>query len=310
MDDSDRALGVLWGLACGDALGRPVEFMAPPAIEAEYGKLDEMVGYGTWNQPAGTVTDDTDLALCLARSLAERGGWDPADAADRFVDWLAAGPFDVGGMTRRAIRRLDAGGAWDEAGQRVWKNSPEGSNAGNGSVMRCAPLAVAFADDPGRLAAVSRESSRLTHADPRCTHGCAVLNLTIAGILADVDDPLAAALDAVQGDAPEELVSTLEVVPGEVDPAALETTPYVVTTLETALYDALDADSFERAVVRAVNRGGDADTIGAVAGAVAGARFGADAVPDRWVDAVDERDELATLADELLAVRDGEPVAP
>jgi ADP-ribosyl-[dinitrogen reductase] hydrolase len=310
MDDTDRARGVLWGLACGDALGRPVEFDTPATIEAEHGELDEMVGHGTWHQPAGTVTDDTDLALCLARSLAERGRWAPDDAADRFVDWLAGGPFDVGGMTRQSIRRLDAGDPWDEAGQRVWENSPEGANAGNGSVMRCGPLAVAFADDPDRLGTVSRESSLVTHADPRCTHGCAVLTLTVAGYLAGAADPLAGALDRVRGEAPAELVDALEGLPASVDPGALETTPYVVTTLQTALYDALEADSFERAVVRAVNRGGDADTVGAVAGTVAGARFGGDAVPGRWLDHVDERDELAALAEELLVLRDGPAVGP
>jgi ADP-ribosyl-[dinitrogen reductase] hydrolase len=306
----DRALGALWGLACGDALGRPVEFRSPAAIENRHGELAEMVGNGTWGKPAGTVTDDTDLALCLARSLAERGEWDPGDVGERFVQWLDGDPFDVGRMTRKSIRRLADGDDWATAGRRVWEDSPEGSNAGNGSVMRCAPLAVAFADDPDRLAAVSRESSLGTHADPRCTHGCALLNLTVAGYLAGAENPLAGALDRVRGAAPGELVAALGGLPASADPAALETTPYVVTTLQTALYDALDADSFERAVVRAVNRGGDADTVGVVAGAVAGARFGAADVPERWLGAVDEREELAALAGELVDLRAGDPVAP
>ena len=79
--DSDRARGVLLGLACGDALGRPVEFKSASAISAEHGQLDEMVGQGTWNQPAGTVTDDTEQALCIARSLVEHQAFDPEDVA-------------------------------------------------------------------------------------------------------------------------------------------------------------------------------------------------------------------------------------
>jgi len=140
--DSDRARGVLLGLACGDALGRPVEFKSASKISAEHGRLDEMIGHGTWNQPAGTITDDTEQALCIARSLVEQQTFDPADVADRFVAWYDTGPFDIGGMTRRALTQLKRGDEWDKAGQQVWEQSPEGQNAGNGSVMRCAPLAI------------------------------------------------------------------------------------------------------------------------------------------------------------------------
>lgn len=110
-----------------------------------------MVGNGTWGQPAGTVTDDTDQALCIAESLVEQGEFDPTDIADRFVRWYESGPFDIGNMTRRSIRALKEGRSWDEAGRQVWEASPEGSNAGNGSVMRCPPLALAYPDDPSVL---------------------------------------------------------------------------------------------------------------------------------------------------------------
>jgi len=299
--DRDRARGVLLGLACGDALGRPVEFSTPARIEATYGRLDEMVGDGTWSQPAGTVTDDTDQALCLARSLVDRSGFDPADVADRFVAWYESGPFDVGGMTRRSLERLQAGESWDEAGQGVWEASVEGANAGNGSAMRCPPLALAFADDPDRLRATSRDSSRITHADPRCTAGCAVLNLTIAGLLDGEDAPLETAL-AAAGEVPEELANALDPIARGETPTTLETSGYVVHSLQTALHDGLGGESAEDAIVTAVNRGGDADTIGAIAGAVAGARFGASELPERWLDAIDERAELVTLADELRAL--------
>ena len=99
--DSDRARGVLLGLACGDALGRPVEFASASEISARHGRLYDMVGDGTWNQPAGTITDDTDQALCIARSLVELQTFDPADVAERFVAWYDSGPFDIGRMTRR-----------------------------------------------------------------------------------------------------------------------------------------------------------------------------------------------------------------
>jgi ADP-ribosylglycohydrolase len=122
--DTNHAQGVLLGLACGDALGRPVEFRLPSGIEAEHGRVTEMLGNGAHRQPAGTVTDDTEMALCIARSLVERGGFDPGDIADRFVGWYESGPFDIGNMTRQSIRRLRDGTSWTAAGQSVWESSP------------------------------------------------------------------------------------------------------------------------------------------------------------------------------------------
>lgn len=298
--DSDHVYGVLLGLASGDALGRPVEFASAAEIAAEHDRLDDMVGYGTWNQPAGTITDDTEQALCIARSLAEQGKFDPVDVADRFVEWYDSGPFDIGVMTRRALERLSRGSAWDEAGQQVWEVSPEGQNAGNGSVMRCPPLAIPYADDWGELVEVSRQSSQITHADPRCTWGCAVLNLTIAGLLDDTDAPLQDALDHVAGDAPKDLIDALAPIARNESLDSLETSGYVIHSLQTALHDAFHAENIEEAIVTAVNRGGDTDTIGAITGAVAGARFGASQLPHRWLTAIDEVDDLQLLADQII----------
>ncbi len=300
--DIVRARGVLCGIACGDALGRPVEFMSASEIGAEHGRLDEMIGHGTWNQPAGTITDDTEQTLCIARSLVEQQEFDPADIAERFVGWYDSGPFDIGGMTRQALARLKHGDAWDEAGQHVWEASPEGQNAGNGSVMRCAPLAIPYTTDWDRLAEVSRQSSQITHADPRCTYGCAILNLTVAGHLEDAATPLQDALDYVGADAPSELVTAVRPLARGDSPDTLETSGYVVHSLQTALHDSLIAESAEEAIVTAVNHGGDTDTVGAIAGAVAGARFGASQLPDRWLSAIDETDELETLAAQLVEV--------
>ncbi|UPV73920.1 ADP-ribosylglycohydrolase family protein [Halorussus limi] len=297
---SDRARGILLGLACGDALGRPVEFASASEISAEHGRLDEMVGHGTWNQPAGTITDDTEQALCIARSLVEHQAFDPADIADRFVAWYDSGPFDIGGMTRRALSRLKRGDEWDEAGQQVWENSPEGQNAGNGSVMRCPPLAIPYATDWDRLVEVSRQSSQITHADPRCTYGCAILNLTLAGILDDANAPLQDALDYVDASAPNELTAALSPLTRATSPGTLETSGYVVHSIQTALHDGLASKSAEEAIVTAVNRGGDTDTIGAITGAIAGARFGASGLPRQWLSMIDETDELESLADSLL----------
>ena len=128
------------------------------------------------------------------------------------------------------------------------------------------------------------------------------MKLTIAGLLVDVDTPLQDALDYVGIDAPDELVTALEPLARGDSPGTLETSGYVVHSLQTALHDGLVSDSAEEAIVTAVNRGGDTDTIGAIAGAVAGARFGASQLPDRWLGAIDEVDELERLATQLTNV--------
>ena len=167
-----------------------------------------MLDNGTHGKPAGTVTDDTDLALCIARSLLEEGAFDGADTADRFQSWYEADPFDVGLMTANAIQAYAAGTSWRDAGREVWQHRPEGPNAGNGSVMRCVPRATAFAVDPASLVRASLQPSAITHHDPRC----AVLNYTVAGFLRGEADPLTAALEGVGSDAPDELFRALRVV--------------------------------------------------------------------------------------------------
>lgn len=302
MSLQERARGVLLGLACGDALGRPVEFKSADQIATEHGTVTEMLGNGSHRQPTGTITDDTEMALCIARSLANHGEFDPEDIADRFVEWYQAGPFDIGMMTADAIRQLNTGGSWNEAGQTVWKHRREGQNAGNGSVMRCCPYALAYHDDPETLISVSRDSSAITHYDSRCQYGCAVLNLTISNLLHDQADPLRSALDRVKADAPDELVTALTGILDDVSETDLRTNGYVVTTLQTALYYALTAADTREAIIEAVNLGGDADTIGAITGAVAGARHGPGSLPSEWLDAIDEREELETLAAQLIEV--------
>ncbi|MDS0284468.1 ADP-ribosylglycohydrolase family protein [Haloarcula onubensis] len=299
MVSTDAAKGTLLGLACGDALGRPVEFRSPEQITEQHGTLTDMVGHGTHGQPAGTVTDDTDLALCIARSLVEQAAFDGQDIADRFAAWYDGGPFDIGLMTADAISEYQSGTSWRDAGREVWQRRPEGSNAGNGSIMRCAPHAIAFADSLDSLDRVSKQSSAITHHDTRCQYGCVLLNHIIAGYLDGDDEPVTDAVARIDGDAPDELVETIRLVPDIVNETQLENTGYVVHTLQTSLFDAVTADTAEEAIIASVNRGGDTDTLGAVTGAIAGARFGADALPDRWLDTLEYRDELALLGTAL-----------
>ena len=302
--EATRAVGCLLGLACGDALGRPVDSQSSTAVADQYGRVDQMYGNGTHGQPAGTVTDDTDLAAALARSLAETGDYDAVDAADRYLAWYETEPFDVGGTTADALRTLRSGTAPTDAGRVVRDRPPEGDDAGNGSLMRCAPLALAIADDDRRDGAAAADS-RITHADPRCVESCVAFLTVLDRLLAGGDAP--AAVDAglsraADRDAPRRVRTALANATDD-RAAELEPSGNVVHTLETALYDATSAADAEGAVVTAVSRGGDADTLGAVTGAVAGARFGADALPDRWLDVLDVESELRELAETLVTRR-------
>jgi ADP-ribosyl-[dinitrogen reductase] hydrolase len=301
----DKARGSLLGLACGDALGRPVEFKSQRAIQEEHGTLTEMVGNGTWNKPAGTVTDDTDQMLCIARSLAENEEFVPEDVARRFVEWYESGPFDIGNMTRDALSRLSGNEeAWREVGEELYEDlrTQPNAGAGNGSVMRCAPIAVAYKDDFNSLFKASVDSSRITHADPRCTYGCALLNRVIAGLLKGnegLDEAIEECREGADGEpGADELFDAVEDV-SDLKPDEVSGTGYVVDTLQASLHYALTAESFEEAVVNAVNGGGDTDTIGAVTGAVAGARFGESEIPHRWLSVTESVDTVESVAEDI-----------
>lgn len=290
------AKGVLLGIACGDALGRPVETKTQEEITESYGTLREMHGGGVWDQPPGTVTENTELAMCTAQSLVQCDSFNPSDIATRFVDWFKSEPFDIGNTTELAIKQIQDGCTWDEAGHAVLENQILGPTARNESAARCPPLALTYVDNTEVLSVASMYCSQITHADELCCYGCAVLNLTIAGYLRENDEPLENALNIVEGEIPEELENALSSVAGETQLSSLKNTGHIVDTLQIALFDVTTANSAEEAIVSAVNRGGDTSTVGALTGALAGARFGVTPLPDRWLDSIDERGELASLA--------------
>lgn len=294
----DRYRGVMLASAAGDALGATVEFMTPAQIRTQFGVHREIIGGGWLNLPAGEVTDDTQMARCIARSLVERGRFDPEDIAARFVDWLRSNPPDIGITTRLALQHLDNGVAWDEAGQRAHEALALRS-ASNGSLMRTHPIALFAAGDAGLNASASRGASRITHAHPRCVDACVAFDAALAALVRDPEvDPLEVALEHAHD---PDVVAALRAMPGR-DGTPNDAGGSVLATLQSAIWAVRAHDSLEDAVVAAVNLGDDADTTGAVAGALAGARWGVAALPERWLDILLGRDELITLADSLLAL--------
>lgn len=285
-DVRSRARAAFVGLALGDALGATVEFMTPAEIRATHGIHREIVGGGWLRLRAGRVTDDTEMSLCLARSLEASGEWDPRDVAERFAAWMRAGPVDVGSTVRKGIRR------WMLEG--TLAGPPCDGDGGNGAAMRMVPVALATLADRGRLAHLAVEQARLTHHHPLSDAGSIhVGELLHLAILGRGKPRLRRASDALVARFPE---FVFEPYPGLA-------TGYVVDTLQTVLDAFFTTRGFEECLVRAVNRGGDADTTGAIAGAVAGAYYGEEALPARWVRRLDREvlAEIEVLSDALVA---------
>lgn len=294
----DRYRGVLLGKAVGDALGATVEFMSRENIRAEYGELREIIGGGWLNLPAGEITDDTQMAICIAGSIVDQGGFDPDDISRRFVAWYHSDPRDIGNTTRHALAQLAGGVPWHEAGENTHR-AMRPRDASNGSVMRCAPVAMLDRADRHANARHSADSSRITHANPLCIEGCVVLNAAIAALLNDPHiDPVAIA-GAVTGN--ETVLAALQGV-SSANAERLDAGGYVLATVQSALWAVTNHRTLEDAIVAAVNLGQDADTTGAVAGALAGAKWGAAAIPDRWLDVLLHREELTSLADGIFAL--------
>jgi ADP-ribosylglycohydrolase len=268
-----RARGCLLGQLAGDALGGLVEFQTPERIRAAYpGGVRELADGGTWHTIAGQPTDDSELALLLARMLVERGHYDPGEACKAYVFWLNSEPFDMGLTVSGALR-----------------GHPNPESQSNGALMRVSPLGI-FGSRHGleRVAEWARQDAAITHAHPVCQQASALYAMAIAHAIRT-------------GCAPAELYRQVVSWAGgmRADPsltdavASAQSAPpadyvsqqgWVLVALGNALWQLLHAPSLEEGVVDTVMRGGDTDTNAAICGALLGAVHGAEAVPAQWVN--------------------------
>lgn len=301
----DRYRGCLLGLACGDALGGPVEFVERTELHRRFPDgLRDFIGGGWLHLVPGEITDDTQMTLALARSLVERPELDMGDVAARFLEWYRSEPKDIGNTTRASLAGLARGEAWDVAGERVAAEAG-GKAAGNGSVMRCAPVALRFRGDAEAMVRASLDTARITHADPRCTWGAVAVNQAIVALLAGagVSDAISAAHAGIPLDEVTSAVRSASALPED----QVRSGGFVLDSVSAALWALANYGSLEETIVGAVMLGGDSDTTGAVAGALAGALYGAEAIPDRWLDPLQPRAELESLADQLLELAEHVP---
>ena len=298
--------GSLLGLAVGDALGTTLEFKPP----GSFPQLKDMIGGGPFGLEPGEWTDDTSMALCLAESLIECGQVDQVDQLQRYCRWWQQGYlssngtcFDIGNTVRSALLKY----------QRTHEpecGSTDPQSAGNGSIMRLAPVPLFYAEN--RRAAIEKaaESSRTTHGAEEAIDACRYLAALIVGalrgelkesLLSDHYQPVAEIW--VNAPLAPEIANIASGSFRRKQPPEIRGTGYVVKSLEAALWAFYRSADFREGALMAVNLGDDADTTGAVYGQLAGAFYGESGIPEEWRRKLAHRELIESFADRLFALR-------
>ncbi|MBO6504122.1 MAG: ADP-ribosylglycohydrolase family protein [Kordiimonadaceae bacterium] len=292
-----RHVGALLGLAVGDAVGTTLEFSRrdskPPVVD--------MVGGGPFDLKPGEWTDDTAMAFALGESLLADPSFNAADCAARFLNWYRYGYasctgtcFDIGLTTRNALMAFEASGD-------PFSGDASPASAGNGSIMRLAPVAIAYAGAPDKAELIAAQQSRITHAAEEAVDACRALAFALT--------------HAFCSRSKKELFSNLFSWEGSGEIQAImrgrwatklrddiQSSGYVVHTLEAAFWAFANSSDFEDAILLAANLGDDADTVAAVTGQIAGAYYGVDAIPAHWMNKLAWSDQLVDLAKSLSQI--------
>ena len=290
-----RYRGALLGLACGDALGTTLEFRLPGSFEP----ITDITGGGPFKLQAGQWTDDTSMALCLAESLLEKQAFDAEDQMQRYVKWWQEGHlsstgqcFDIGQATRTALQEYLTHGD-------PFAGSTHPMSAGNGSIMRLAPVVMFFFPDNEAALHFAVESSRTTHAAAECLDACRYMAWQLAEIFSGADKQ--ALQNAAYTPETRKLSKIHQGSYLNKQRQELRGSGYVIESLEAAMWCFHQHDNYADAVLAAANLGDDADTTAAVCGQLAGAYYGIDAIPQHWQDKITLHAQITEFADRLLA---------
>ncbi len=277
-DLQDRALGAYLGLALGDALGATTEFMTPREIQLRYGVHREICGGGWLRLARGKVTDDTEMTLALGRSVLRMDGVVAADIAEAFSDWMRSKPVDIGNTVRRGIVHYRHTGELEVA--------PDEFNAGNGACMRCLPIALLHCHgQDADLLQSSRAQAHITHNNAVADAATeTVLRMVVCALHGETPSVIREQADRLVKRYPQFNFTGRRVE----NPSG-----WIVETLQAVFQSLFEKQTFEDTLVEVVNRGGDADTTGAIAGMLAGAVYGIDAIPSRWLKALDRNVDVA-----------------
>jgi ADP-ribosyl-[dinitrogen reductase] hydrolase len=290
-DLRNRYCGAMLGLACGDAVGTTVEF----STRGDFEPVTDMVGGGPFQLQPGQWTDDTSMALCLAASLLNCNGFDAVDQMNRYVNWWQWGYysctghcFDIGMTTAAALERY-------LVRQDPMAGSIDPHTAGNGSLMRLAPVVLYYHPDRGQVVHHARLSSAITHGAPEALDACVLFARILGHALDGSPKEDVLQVGAIDVSSPSvRALADCHYCDKAID--QIRSSGYCVDSLEAALWCFAHGTGFEDTVLAAANLGDDADTVAAMAGQLAGAFYGASAIPARWLERLAMKQEIERLA--------------
>lgn len=303
--EKDRYSGCLLGLACGDAVGTTVEFRP----RGTFPPVTDMTGGGPFDLQPGQWTDDTSMALCLARSLVDHKGFNPVDQMNRYCNWINDGYmsstgecFDIGGTVLQAVRTYQRTGD-------PFSGSTDPQSAGNGSIMRLAPVPMFYAPSLEKTIRYSGESSRTTHAASEAIECAQLFGAQLRAALLGTSKQEILSSSGFKPAMPK-VVALADVSYADKNEQHIRGSGYVVESLEAALWCFLITNSYRDAVLLATNLGDDADTTAAIVGQIAGAFYGVSGIPEHWLSSLAMKQEIEELALQLLENRESAEPTP
>ncbi len=298
MRQIDRFRGCLLGLAVGDAVGTTLEFSTRDTFEP----ITDMIGGGPFHLMPGEWTDDTSMALCLATSLVNKSGFDPRDQMELYCRWARDGylsstgeRFDIGNTVSNALSLFRRTGEPFSGPESIL-------TAGNGSLMRLAPIPMFYFSNEESIDRFAGESSRTTHGAKECIDACRLFAQILRRALDGMPKGAVIGESALTFAGSQKIVEIAKCAYADKDRSQIRGSGYVVDCLEAALWCFYRTESFETAILEAANLGDDADTTAAVCGQVAGAFYGESGIPKRWLARLALREFIRDLADQLLSV--------
>jgi ADP-ribosyl-[dinitrogen reductase] hydrolase len=285
----NKIKGALYGFAIGDALGVTTEFLTKEEIQTKYGYVHEIVGGGVFNFPKGGVSDDTDMTLAVAKGILKKPQDPIEEIGEEFLDWYHADPrpLDVGITICTVMEVYD--GDWNEAAKVAYDYYLNKKAGGNGSLMRCLPIALAY-EDKEVMEDITRKQSKMTHYEPVADDACVIYNRIAYHILRG-KDLKEAIKDEIRGTIYESALT------GE-KPSCVQS-GYVVDTMHWVLYWLLNSETYLDVIIGATNEGYDTDTVAAIAGGLAGLACGFDELPKEYCEVLLVKDELDQLSTSL-----------
>jgi ADP-ribosyl-[dinitrogen reductase] hydrolase len=269
LDIHERAVGAYLGLAVGDALGAPWEFMSQATIQRQHGRVSSMLGGGWLGLSPGEVTDDTEMTLALGQAIVDHGGFDLPGIARAWARWLLDGPKDVGATCKRAILRYIEDGSLSK--------DYDDQDAGNGACMRNLPVALLTLRQDRALVDHTLAQCHFSHHHPLSDRGTMAFYRVVQRLVLGASK--AQAWCEVKAFVEKEPLFSFEPFPGRCS-------GYIVDTLQAVFHAFFTTATLADCLIVAINNGGDADTIGALAGVIAGACYGQKAIPRDWKDAL------------------------